>query len=92
MDVTVLAHEGEKVAEILVPSLTEVIRAGQIRYTLVAVAILFVLTILAVTINRLKKKTATVVPTAPFQPGVAIVPSGTTFPTPVFESWRGGSL
>lgn len=57
MGITVLAHEGEEVIEVIEPSLTEIVRTNQINFTLLAGLALFLLTILAVILSKVGRKT-----------------------------------
>lgn len=57
MGITVLAHEGEEVIEVIEPSIFEIVRNNQINFTLATVAILFALTILAVILSKVGRKT-----------------------------------
>lgn len=54
--ITVLAHEGETVLEIIEPSLSEVVRNNQINFTLLAAVALILLTILAVILTKIYRK------------------------------------
>ncbi len=62
---TVLAHEGEEVIEVIEPSLTEIVRTNQINFTLLAATALFLLTILAVILSKVGRKSPTIPPPAP---------------------------
>ena len=69
-NLTVLAHEGEEVLEMVGSSLSQIIRSNQIKFTLASVVALFILTILAIVFSKLKQKAPPVsvpaqVPTVP---------------------------
>lgn len=48
----VLAHEGEEVFEIVEPSLDQIIRANSVKYTLIAIVLLSVLTIVSLAVRN----------------------------------------
>ena len=79
---TVLAHEEGQLVEAAQASIPEVVRSNQIQFTLITIGILFVLTILAILMNKARQKRPTDVISTPTQP----VPAESSEAGPAEES------